>query len=97
MSHRLQRLNERRDTVCDREKRTENAEAHAGTTGTTIPDCCGPMVERMFKAFGGTGEGAVNGESAWDKSTGLRSCASIMEEMASSCCGPSPQKTTSDE
>ncbi len=98
MSLRLQRPNERSDTVCDEKKKTGAAQTHGSRKGSTMPDCCGPMVRRMFRAFGGTAEGAANGESAREHSAEwVRSCASMMEEMSSKCCGPSPQRTTGDE
>ncbi len=51
------------------------------------------MVERMFRAFGEIAEGAANGEPAReDRAEWVRSCASMMEEMASRCCGPGPSE-----
>ncbi len=93
MSLRLQRPNERSDTVCDETKKTETAQAHDGRTGSTMPDCCGPMVERMFKAFGEIAESASNRESPQDSSADrVPSCASMMERMASRCCGPTSRE-----
>lgn len=82
--------------MSDKEKSSENPGARTDRPRSTMPDCCGPVVERMFKAFGDTTKTAANGESARD-SEWIRSCASMMEEMASRCCSPSPQRTTSDE
>jgi hypothetical protein len=56
------------------------------------------MVERMFKAFSEIAEDTSNSESPQDSSADrVPPCASMMERMASRCCGPSPQKTTSGE
>ena len=82
--------------MCDEGKSAENPEARTDRTGSIMPDCCSPVVERMFKAIGDTTRTAANGESARDTEW-IRSCASMVEEMASRCCGPSPQRTTSDE
>ncbi|MCP4202689.1 MAG: hypothetical protein GY769_12230 [bacterium] len=77
----------------DEEKRTENPEAHDSRTGRSMPGCCGPMVERMFRDFGETAMGASNGESARDNGADwFRSCASMMERMSSDFCDPTPRE-----
>ena len=75
--------------MCNETKKTETAEAHDSRNDPTIPDCCGPMVERMLEAFRSTEEDAVNGGSARDSGADrFRSCRSMIERMASRCCGP---------
>ena len=77
--------------MCDKEKSAENPEARANRTGSTMPFCCGPSIERMFEAFGDTTRTSANGEPARDTEW-FRSCASMMEEMASRCCGRDPSE-----
>ncbi len=70
------------------EKTTEKPEAH-DQTGRRLSDCCGRMVERMFRDFGETAKGASTGESARDNGADwVRSCASMMERMSSNFCDP---------
>jgi hypothetical protein len=83
--------------MCDEKKRTENSKAHDGRRDTTMPHCCGPMAERLLRAFGETEEDDSNRESAQDTvADWVRSCASMMERMASRCCGRSAQQRAGD-
>ena len=74
--------------MCDENKKTETTRARHSRRDTTIRDRCGPIVERMFEAFSEIAEGASNNESA-PAGTAKRvpPCASMMERMASRCCG----------
>ena len=79
--------------MCDETKKTQTDQAHDSRTDSTMPDCCGPMVERMFKAFSEIAEDASNSESPRGSSADrVASCASMMGRMASRCRGRVPSE-----
>lgn len=84
--------------MCDKKEKPENAETDGSRSGATMPDFCGPMVERMFKAFCEAAEDSSIGSPAQDRGTdAAASCASAMQRMASSCCGHQSTEEVADK
>jgi hypothetical protein len=73
--------------MSDKSERSQHTEARGNRTGATLPECCGPMVERMFKAFSEARDDSSSGSPAENSGTDTTaSCASAMRRMAASCC-----------
>jgi hypothetical protein len=57
------------------QKQNRKKEAADGTAGFAMPDCCGPMMVQMMKAFG---TGPARNEAAEANKAGVPSCCESM-------------------
>ncbi|MDH3746463.1 MAG: hypothetical protein OES47_15300 [Acidobacteriota bacterium] len=83
--------------MCDTNKRSTRSKTQSGRKGATLPNCCGPMIERMMKTFSEAAKNFSTGSETQDSETSTAaSCASAMERMASLCCDHRPTEDTED-
>ena len=84
--------------MSDQNERAKRSEDRSARKGTAMPDCCGPMVEQMFKAFREGAPDSSAGSSAQNSETDTAAaCASAMKWTRSSCCGrPSAEETAAE-
>jgi len=77
-----------RDTNDDQATAKPEGAADQQTRGFEMPGCCGPMVERMMKAFDGA-PGKEGTERDGSEVPGFTDwCKAMRAQMTSACCGP---------
>jgi hypothetical protein len=76
--------------MCREHDRSESG--HGTSEQSCLPDCCGPMIEKMMKTFAESSAGpeksSPRGESQPDTEA---TCASMMRRMINTCGCPPPE------
>jgi hypothetical protein len=74
--------------MCDKKRSEAEGEARGDRIEETMPECCGPMFERMKEAFcDATQDRESDPAPETGESKADASCASVMSRMAEACCG----------
>jgi hypothetical protein len=68
-------------------KRTEGEEEQVedGSSFSDPASCCGPMIERMMKAFADSADEREGSSAAATGSRGVASCRTMMQQMMERC------------
>ena len=95
--------------MCEEKDRAKNSEstteqsAAAGPSAASRearpPDCCGPMIEKMMRAFAESSAKPEKDSSAGESQPGTSaSCASMMQQMKDICgCFQTEDESGSDQ
>ncbi|MDH3402408.1 MAG: hypothetical protein OES32_01920 [Acidobacteriota bacterium] len=71
----------------DKNRNAAPDEARSDRVGKIMPECCGPIFERMKEAFCDTGQDSSSGSvSETGESKTATSRAAAMRRMAEACC-----------
>ena len=74
--------------MCDRNRNAAPDEARGDRVEEVMPECCGPIFERMKETFCDTAQESPSGSaSETGESKTASSCAPAMHRMAEACCG----------
>ena len=74
--------------MCDKNRNAAPDEARSDRVEQIMPECCGPLFERMKETFFDTAQDSPSGSAAeTGESKTATPCASAMRRMAEACCG----------
>lgn len=82
----------------ERQEGPSSTESCEAWSGTPMPDCCGPMFERMIEMLSESA-GAGAGDPSAEEGAGepLASCMAAIRRMATGCCAKAANKAAGDE